>query len=691
MEKANVITLPAKIERKKRAPKKKITWSDKTNAQPTIDCSLDALLPIRIQSVTENEAVKLWNEFVDRHHYLGYKRPIGSHLRYYIIDRQGRKLGCLLFAFATKSLSCRDQWIGWDSKARQKRLHLVINNNRFLIFPWTKVPCLASKVLSIATGQIVRDWEAHHGYRPVLVETFVDPTQYKGTCYQAANWQCIGKTQGRKSTRNSDEIAKKDIYVYPLTKVFQSVLINGEKASPLTKWQSPKGGNKMTNLTSHDPFIQLWQTIIGIITKVADNFDQQWQKRQRVINTMLLILFIFRLVFSKNTQGYSITIAELWDQCRTMNIALPQQKPVAASAFCTARTKLDETIFKTLNTEIIDTYKTTDTDEQWNQHRIFAVDGTKINLPRQLLAYGYRTPSDNAYYPQGLVSCLYQLKPKIPVDFDLVSHGDERKVALTHLNALRENDIVVYDRGYFSYAMLYAHLKRGVHVVFRLRGNQFKIIDEFIASDDIERVVTIKLSAQSQKEICLKCPDIKYTELQLRLIKYTRNGTTFILGTTLMDSQKYNVEAFADIYHSRWGIEELYKVSKVLLDVEDFHGQRERGVKQELFAHFVIITMSRIFSNQLDDGFSQEKNTTAKTFKVNLKNCLITIARKLEALFLKKTNLVKNTINAILNTISSVRQKVRPNRSYARQSKKPIKKWKATKKNKAASPKPVAG
>ena len=147
---------------------------------------------------------------------------------------------------------------------------------------------------------------------------------------------------------------------------------------------------------------------------MAHEFYQQWQPRRRALDTLPLILFIFRLVFSKNKPGYATTISELWDQCRIMQVTLPQSKPVAASAFCNARTKLDETIFKTFNAKIIRTYEPTLTEQRWKPHRVFAVDGTQMNLPRPLRAEGYRTPSENAHSPQGLVSCLYRLQAKIP-------------------------------------------------------------------------------------------------------------------------------------------------------------------------------------------------------------------------------------------------------------------------------------
>jgi hypothetical protein len=107
----------------------------------------------------------------------------------------------------------------------------------------------------------------------------------------------------------------------------------GKKSSPSNKSAPAKASMKTKPLSSDDPFIQLWQKIIALVIEVANEFDQTWQQRRRAIDTLLLVLFIFRLVFSKNKQGYATTIIELWDQCRIMNVPLPQHKPVAPSLF----------------------------------------------------------------------------------------------------------------------------------------------------------------------------------------------------------------------------------------------------------------------------------------------------------------------------------------------------------------------
>lgn len=675
MEQAGLFVLPTKDESKKRGPQKKIGWTDATDEQPPVCCTLAQIMPVTVEVVTEEAQQQQSKEFIDRYHYLGYRHPIGPSLQYEIRGREGVLLGFLLFAYAASSLPCRDQWIGWDKGMRKKRLHLVINNGRFLLFPWVNVKHLASKVLSMATRRLADDWQTQHGYRPVLIETFVAP-HFQGTSYQAANWQRIGETAGVKASAQIEEKLPKAVYVYPLSKAFKSVLIEGDK-KPLRKKEKPI--KTPTALGTEDPFVQLWGKIIGTVVSVANAFDRQWQQRRRVLNTLLLVLFIFRLVIAKNKQGYGTTLVELWAQCRLMNIRLPQREPVAPSAFCNARKKLDERLFKTLNTEILKNHDTQLNANDWKHHRLFAVDGSKLNLPRPLLQakYGYQCPSPNAYYPQGLLSCLYRLKPKLPIDFELVAEGCERKLAKYHLQALKANDVVVYDRGYFSYAMLYFHLERGLHPIFRLKTCTYQVIDQFTVSEEREQIVDILPGKDRRREIQKDYPEMKITPLKLRLLKYKVAGETYTLGTTLLNKEIYPLEDFPDVYHARWGVEELYKISKQHIDVEDFHGQSERGVKQELFAHFVLITLTRIFSNHTEIGFNANDTASDEKQKIvaNFKNSLITVARNLEALFLQQAQWVKKTVNRIVNAMSKCKQRRRPNRSYDRASKKPVNKW----------------
>ena len=104
----------------------------------------------------------------------------------------------------------------------------------------------------------------------------------------------------------------------------------------------------------------------------------------------------------------------------------------------------------------------------WKGRGILAVDGSKVTLPRELADQGYSVP-DGAHYPQGMVSVLYRLRDRIPVDLHLFGHENERLAARTHLDRAAEGDVIVYDRGYYSFAMALAHLERGLDFVFRVK------------------------------------------------------------------------------------------------------------------------------------------------------------------------------------------------------------------------------
>lgn len=182
---------------------------------------------IEINPVKTKVESRLWNELIERYHYLGYTVLAGAQIRYLIKCREGL-LGAISFSASAWKVAPRDKWIGWDSTQREKNLQLIVNNSRYLILPWVKVMHLASKVLALSARRIKMDWKERYGYEPVLLETFVEKDRFKGTCYKAANWVNVGQTQGRgkKDIRNEYALPIKDIWMYPLQKDFRARLIN---------------------------------------------------------------------------------------------------------------------------------------------------------------------------------------------------------------------------------------------------------------------------------------------------------------------------------------------------------------------------------------------------------------------------------------------------------------------------------
>lgn len=181
-----------------------------------------------LEVVQHPEGGRLWNEYVDRYHYLGYRQPMGCFLRYFIQSAAGL-LGCVLMAGAAKAMCQRDQWIGWDHPCRRQNLPWVINNTRLLIFPWVRLRHLGSHVLGQLAQRVGADWQQRWGYRPLLMETFVDPVKFPGTCYQAAGWIELGRTTGRGLAREGAvyQSTPKIIYIKALAEDVRERLCAG--------------------------------------------------------------------------------------------------------------------------------------------------------------------------------------------------------------------------------------------------------------------------------------------------------------------------------------------------------------------------------------------------------------------------------------------------------------------------------
>jgi len=108
-----------------------------------------------------------------------------------------RPVAALAWSSSPRHLGARDRFIGWNEEARRQNLHLLAYNMRFLILPWVKVPHLASHILGRMAARLSADWEARYAHPIYLLETFVDPQRFRGTCYLAANWKVLGETTGR--------------------------------------------------------------------------------------------------------------------------------------------------------------------------------------------------------------------------------------------------------------------------------------------------------------------------------------------------------------------------------------------------------------------------------------------------------------------------------------------------------------
>lgn len=368
--------------------------------------------------------------------------------------------------------------------------------------------------------------------------------------------------------------------------------------------------------------MEYWGQVKRIIDKTCADYDKLWQKRNRVLNSKIILMMIFKLTSNNRRQGLFINLTEFWNVCDEKGIKLPQARSVTASTFCEARQKISEDIFKDLNRSLLKNWEEKRNLNRWLGLRVFAVDGSRVNIPRELTSSGFKIyDEERRHYPQGLLSCLYDVLGKTVYDFDFVSHMNERHCALKHLEILEPNDVVIFDRGYFSYLLLHEFYKKGVYVLFRLQGGPSnKEIEAFIKSSKKDDMITYVPSPTVISDLRKQGYHLKPTPIPLRLFKRTIKGKTYIYGTTL-NKNKYPTPYLMDLYHERWTIEELYKINKRVAEIEEFRAKTERGVKQEIYAHLLLINLSRFFEFDAKDSLppmseeDQEKCVTADFYK----------------------------------------------------------------------------
>jgi len=220
-----LITLPPRLTSANNEKRNRTIPAVNINQSPLQE-KLASLGLVDLKPVRNTKLEPLYNSLIHQHHYLGYRQIVGNHLKYiaFIADRP---VACLGWGSAAWKLKSRDDFIGWDAKTRKNKLHFVANNTRFLILPWVSVKFLASKLLALNARRISDDWLQTYNYPLYLLETFVEKSRFKATCYKAANWILTGQTKGtaKKGHIHLNHGNIKNVYLYPLRKDFRKKLI----------------------------------------------------------------------------------------------------------------------------------------------------------------------------------------------------------------------------------------------------------------------------------------------------------------------------------------------------------------------------------------------------------------------------------------------------------------------------------
>jgi hypothetical protein len=226
LHRAELIQLPAVrwvnpnplAQRRRPAPLLDLRWE-------AIENTVKELGPIEIRQVRRTPEEELFGRLMEAHHYLSYTQPVGEHLKHLVYAR-GTPVACFAWSSAPRHLAPRDRFIGWSKEQRQTGIGRIAYNSRFLLLPWVKVPHLASHLLARVAPIVSADWQKLYHHPIDLLETFIDPERFRGSCYRAAHWIYLGQSTGRGKADLTHRANRslKELWVYPLRRDFRQRL-----------------------------------------------------------------------------------------------------------------------------------------------------------------------------------------------------------------------------------------------------------------------------------------------------------------------------------------------------------------------------------------------------------------------------------------------------------------------------------
>lgn len=222
------IELPAPSKTNGNGRRRPLATPEGEPGQP-VNAPAGDLAPVVFEAVKgRTRRSRLWNELIERYHYLGYAPMPGAQIRYFVRSRCGRDLALISFSAGSWKVAARDRFIGWHAQHREKMLDRVLNNARFLVLPWVRSPNLASMILAACAKVVPADFEREHGVRPLLLESFVERGRFAGTCYRAAGWLRVGSTRGRgrNDRLGLRQLPLKDVWLRPLGRHWQHHLLS---------------------------------------------------------------------------------------------------------------------------------------------------------------------------------------------------------------------------------------------------------------------------------------------------------------------------------------------------------------------------------------------------------------------------------------------------------------------------------
>ncbi|WP_319409901.1 IS4 family transposase [uncultured Desulfosarcina sp.] len=396
-----------------------------------------------------------------------------------------------------------------------------------------------------------------------------------------------------------------------------------------------------------------------VIEKYKNDFT-----RKRKLPFHVLIVFLINLVKG----SYQDELDKFFKTILRFDVA---KRVLSKAALAKARMKLKFEAFVELNLQLITYFEKHFRPKLWFGLRLLAIDGSTTKLPMTddvVRHFGVWNVRQGAPSPMARVSQLFDVLNKITVDALIKPKRiGERDLAAQHLLNVMPNDLILLDRGYPAWWLFNLILSMQANFCARVSCTKWKIVRKFFRSGLSEKVVTVPVHSTSIAQ-CRQM-GLDTTPLKLRLIRIENDGKVAVLITSLVDTEKYPIELFGDLYHKRWPVEEDYKIIKCRIELDNFSGQSALSVYQDFHAKVFAKNLVWMMAFHVQDRIDDEIVHTKHRYQINFTQALSKSKGVIALLFLDANRLIKRLIVDLQYIFQRTVEPIRPGRKYPRNHK----------------------
>lgn len=414
---------------------------------------------------------------------------------------------------------------------------------------------------------------------------------------------------------------------------------------------------------------KLYEHISSAFSALGDSSrrrDPRDFSRAGPLSPELLTTLLIYMVADGNRRGYQRLLEAFWDEARVLNLPLPTDLPVAASSFCTARHKITSTLLKDVLQEIASSKLGCDAVEEhrWHGRKVFGIDGAKVNLQRDPDLKAWFGSPTGGHCPQALLSVLYDLGAKMPLDLEVSPYAtSERDHLVEMLPSLEVGDVLVMDRGYPSHEVFQELHEQGVDFLARVPSSHtFRAVDQLVADGQNDAVLSFEPPDDAPGY---------WKTLKLRVLRINSADGEEIYFITTLPSSEFDRDHIAELYHWRWRLEEFFKlVEGNYIGQGQFRSKSISGVVQEIHALVLFLAITRLCIATTAQAERCDPNSLSQ------KAAILAVASYLTRVLLPcNQEIVLPELQALLRRIARAREKPRPGRRYPRVSFKPTSRW----------------